>query len=176
MNLAGNFSNLTVILAISIAAIIGLAYFIYIRLQKQRDHAEIQHDKPTKGGLIKGEPEPIVPVAILDDSGMPPRLRYDTMPYSEIKAIADREGGIDRVWTRSDKRLYALYQNIDGFSLLKQTYNRSHSPRILYDDTQLPEIEITHDMSEDKNFIEKYGMILWWVAVMAFIMFLWVNA
>lgn len=52
-----------------------------------------------------------------------------------------------------------------------------HSAAELYQRVKQPEQAVPHmyDMSADKANVSSYGQIIWWVAVMAFIMFLFVS-
>ena len=157
-------------LAIILSGMLGLAFFLI---------KKIRSDKSKSKGItpeVKGDKEAMVPVAILDDSCMPSRLLYEDKKFSEIEEIVKKHGSLDRVWTRDNKRLYALHKTTEGISLLVPSYDRGKSPRTLHDDTLLPEMEIIYDMREEKEFLQKYGMVLWGTAIMVLIMFLFVSA
>ena len=44
-----------------------------------------------------------------------------------------------------------------------------NSPQEFHNDMQHPEVEILYDMKEEKSFTDKWGKLIWWIAVIGFI-------
>jgi len=95
--------------------------------------------------------------------------------------IIEEHKTLGRQWFRDGKRIYGLnrYEVEVGTIKLRPITIPSqitNAPSELHNDMQQPEIVIIMNellKDEDKPFIEKYGQILWWIAVMGFLAFMW---
>lgn len=110
---------------------------------------------------------------------------YDT---EIIKETADKIraefGTLGRQWDRYGRKVYALNRFLDDdgeikLRPIKTPAQITNAPAALHNSLQQPEIGIIVAQmmkDDDKTFIEKYGVVLWWLAVMGFLGFMWANA
>jgi hypothetical protein len=110
-------------------------------------------------------------------------LSYETeIPASEVAKIARDNKTLGRQINKDGKYQYAYVLSEDS-----ETKEKIYRPIImrplvhyasdkLQFDIDQPEIPVIMDMREEKNFFEKYGQILIWGAIMAFIIFMIVGS
>lgn len=170
--------DLNVLLAIGLFAVGLIVYYSYSHLKKKKKAAIVPVAVVDDGELPSDVANEMVHVAICDDTDIPPRLTYPQMKYGEVRKILKDSGKPARVWNRDGKRIYALHKTFNDlgekvFQPLPIPKSNERSPRQLFNDMQLPEMEITHDMREDKNFLEKYGYIFLYLLGFAFLFFMW---
>jgi len=95
-----------------------------------------------------------------------------------INKVLQVYGTLGRRRNRDGKNVYGLNRLKTGeYAPIVTSRDMKHSPIALHNKIQLPRmaVPIVYDMKEDKPFLEKYGQILVWGAVMAFIGFLYMT-
>jgi len=96
--------------------------------------------------------------------------------YKAIVKTMTKWGTLGRVWNRDGKSVLALFKTDDNeYKPLVKPTNIINAATTLWEDTQQHEVPILFDVSEDKSFMDKYGVWIWWLAVMAFIGVMYVQ-
>ena len=110
---------------------------------------------------------------------LPARIKDDEdITPDEQKAIIERSGTLGQIRDHYGKKKLILYQDDKGDLRpvpIPAVFIKSH-PRKLYNDIRQPAAAVVYDMSEEKDFLGKWGKLLWWVAVLAFIMFMVISS
>jgi hypothetical protein len=103
---------------------------------------------------------------------------YNTgVSVETIKSITNTYGGIGRQIKRDGEDRYLLVKTGDNtYKPVSGGIGDANSSAKLYEQMQLPEMEIVMDMREDKSFAQKYGKVIWWLAVIGFLIFLVTSA
>lgn len=165
-----------------IAALAGLALFgiTFILTRKSGGNQESETEKPNKKDNKEDKPakdpelaygEPVLcRVADVPAS----RIYNEYITYNLALEIKRKYNSLGRKLNREGKQVYGLIKTLEN------EYKPIPIPdRIIYDphqffiDMQQQEVPIVMDVTDDEGFMQKYGHLLWWVAVIAFIMFLW---
>jgi len=157
---------------VSIIAIAG--YYYWERLNLWFRHIK-KEPTETKDEVEEGE----ILCRIADN--ITARIGNENITQVQADEIIKEHNTLGRQWFRDGKRIYGLnrYENEKGEIKLRPIIVPSqitNSPSQLHNDMQQPEIAIimTELMrDEDKPFIQKYGQILWWIAIMGFLAFMW---
>ena len=121
-----------------------------------------------------------IPVRIADNITA---MIFNTFISPEAaKEVIGIYGTLGRQWEREGKKIYALNRykdDKDGQVKLRPIVISSqitNAPAELHYDLQQPEVGIVISemlKDDDKPFLEKYGKVLWWIAVMGFLAFMW---
>lgn len=171
-----NYTQPMVLIPILIFIALALGYYFFAKARKPRRKLEETGEAAeTTGTGEEAEKEVIyepITARVLDNKLG--RIYNEEIPASVVKEIVEAHKTLGRQWDRYGKKLYGLIKDAEGnYKPMITPSAISNSPVELHNDMQQPEVEILFDMSADKGFLQKYGQILWWVAVMAFIMFMW---
>ena len=95
-----------------------------------------------------------------------------------INEVLHKYGTLGRRRNRDGKNVYGLNRLKTGeYAPIITSRDMKHSPIGLHNKIQLPRmaVPVVYDMKEEKAFMEKYGQLLVWGAVMAFIGFLYMT-
>jgi hypothetical protein len=123
------------------------------------------------------------------------KIYNSTISSDNVKQILLDFGTLGRRWLREGKYLYgfkkyfkrddkgAYLKNEKGayivaYKLIDEPDSIKNSPKSLHNDVQQYEVAAIYDemlKDEDEPFLQKYGKVLWWIAVMAFIAFLYYS-
>jgi len=137
-------------------------------------------------GVFTKEEKPVeekekgnIPCRIADN--ITGRIYNESITQSQANVIIKEHKTLGRQWDRDGKKIYGLnkYEDPAGnpcFRPIVVPSQITNAPSELHNDMQQPEIAIimTELMKdEDKNFAEKYGQMLWWIAIMCFLAFMW---
>ena len=134
------------------------------------------------------EPEPIYAI-VLDSSD--PRVKrwyWEMIPGTVVNHILEANNtlGIQHD-TEDNKKAHILIKTLEPSNLdpnMDKVYKPINIPILKDDnpvelnyDTEHPALEIllADIMTEEKNFLQKYGMVLWWAAIIGFIIFMMVS-
>lgn len=171
------------------AAILYFYYRYFIRPAKRKIKTSDKPETIIADTKKKGENRTD---AVIGDGNINVRLADNktakiyntTISEKTALAIFNEYKTLGREWNREGKKLFGLNRFLanDGTWQLKPIIppnQITNSPNKLFNDIQQPAIglvvsEMLRD--EDKPFLEKYGVVLWWIAVMGFLMFLWANS
>jgi len=105
------------------------------------------------------------------------RIYNAWIPFEEIEKIIVAHGSLGRQWKRDNKWVYALCKQKDeSYAPIIPPNQVKNSPSGLYADMQFPEVSVLMDMRVDQPFLQRYGQVLWWIAVMGFIVFMMVDS
>lgn len=167
-------STLYIVIIVSLAIVGGLYYW-----QKRRVSKKETADEP---GEEKAETKGDIFCRIADN--ITARIYNAYITQEQKDKIIKEFKTLGRQWFREGKRVYALnkYEEQIGGNMVEKLRpimiptQITNAPSELHNDMQQPEIAIimTELMKdEDKPFIEKYGQILWWIAIMSFLAFMW---
>ena len=162
-----------------------------------RSKIEKLYPKKKKAGAIESEPteiiegttfEPIYAMVLDNSDPIVKRWYWDTIPGSIVKHILEvnKTLGIQHD-TEDNKKAHILIKTLEPGNLnpnMDKVYKpisipilKDDSPVELNFDTEHPEYEIILSslLTEEKNFLQKYGMVLWWAAIIGFIIFMMVS-
>ena len=159
---------------IGLIAIIG--YYLYDRRRKRK----VKADEKENGGITsedKKEDKKYEPIdaRIFDNNNR--RVYNQELSGAVVKSIIDQYHALGRQWNREGKYVYGFIKEKEDFKPITiPQADITNPPEKLHFDMQQPEIPIIMDMREEKNFFDKYGMVLVWGAIMAFILFLMMSS
>jgi len=165
-----------ILLAAGAAFVLLCIYYAYIRIRKPKYQetpaADTKVDN-TKDREETGGYGPIM-AGVYDNESR--RVDYFCeIPAEIVNKIVGEHGTLGRQWNRDGKYIYAMVKDkkyTSGYCPINIEPRSDNDPVKLHYDMQQPEIAVLMNMEEEKNFLQKYGMVLWWVAVMAFIIFM----
>ena len=169
----GNFfgSGLYILLVIFLSVVSYIAYRIYTK----------RKNKAAGPNLSGEEIETAVIVAMVVDNITGKYHEIMDIPWATAKEIVGKFGTLGRLWDLDGKKVYALnkYQGDDGEAAYRPIIlsNRiTNDPTELHYNLKQPAIELVIDEAlrdEEKPFMERWGVWLWWIAVMGFLGFMW---
>lgn len=123
------------------------------------------------------KPERLIPVHILDWGEK--RDYNSSILESTAIAIKEEHGILGIPLNEDGKGIIVLNKLKNKMWPIRLPLAMSNAATELHYDVEQPEWPLMVDeilKEDDKPFIEKYGMVLWWMAVMGFLAFLWANA
>ena len=173
-----------IFIPIILSAVLAGLYYFYRKMgmkypRKKRGEPEAGA-KPGKEPIKVYEP---VYAQVFDNTLVVSQWYWETIPGNEVaRIIADHKTlGIQQD-TDDGKKAYQLVKNVNDEgvgSYRPVTYPilKDDNPVELNYDTEHPEYEIilAKLLSQEKNFMQKYGQVLWWAAVIGFIIFMMVS-
>ena len=175
---------------IFIPVLVGLIIVFLYYLLKRRTKGSAKSSHKEELEIVEG----IITTPYYDaDGNIPVRVFdnylarwYDTlMSIDTADKMVGAYGSLGRQWQGDEKRYFInRFKNARGEEELRPIVAPTkiisgYDPTELYQALKQPAIKIiTQEMlsDDDKNFIEKYGVVLWWIAVMGFLAFMWANA
>lgn len=130
---------------------------------------------PVKDYINKMELPDLIPVFILDDQKA---MFYDAeITKEEATNILATHKTLGRQFDRDGEKVYYINIEKDGKKRpVPLPKGISNSPTGLYDDMQHPEVAILYDVTPEGTLMSKYGQLLWWVAVIGFIVMLAIQS
>ncbi len=170
----------------------ALGYTIYNKRVKNRQPSKPQVDVKKGNESLDNEAKPTIEDEKVNDllkrgtvmariaDNITGRIYNTEVTKDTLHKIIQKYGTLGRQWNREGTKIYGFNRFVDesGAVALQPIIPPSeatNSPTDLYNHMQQPEIPILMDMREEKSWAQKFGQVLWWVAVMAFIMFLWAT-
>jgi len=164
----------TVIIPVVAGLLLVAAYYIYNRYYKKG-----KEDEGKLAGELTEARDTALIARVYCNTPLPARIKDDqAITPEEQTAILARDGTLGQVRDHYGKKKLILYEDDEGVKHAIPTpavFIKSH-PRKLYNDIRQPAASVVYDMSEEKSFVDKYGKLLWWVAVIAFIMFMVISS
>ena len=162
-----------------------LFYYFYRKVGDMYPKKKRDGTKEADGPETKTPPMPLgesVYAQVFDNTGIVPMWYWDTIPGNVVSRIMqDHETlGIQQD-TDDGKKAYQLVKDktdkVQSYSPVKYPILKDDDPVSLNYDTEHPEYEVILQemLSEEKNFMQKYGQVLWWAAVIGFIIFMMVS-
>jgi hypothetical protein len=171
------------IFLLGIAAVGVFLYLIYRRQNKkgyELDTDKSEDDSPTdlKSKSTKGS----FLIRLADN--VTGRIYNTYLTKESAKEIKQEYTTLGRQWDRDGKKVFGINRFINEKGEIKLRPiiippRINSAPYSLHNDIQQPEMAIVIAellKEEGKNFLEKYGQVLWWIAVMAVIAFMWANS
>jgi hypothetical protein len=161
------------LIPILIAVILIGIYFIYSKYFKKKDKIQGENEIAIEHGPVNAR--------IYDN--LTGTVYNAKIPGDEAQKIIATFGSLGRKWDRYGKKLYAINKTQDGkgntvYQPVPIPDSIKNSPRSLHDDIQHPEVAIIYgeSMKEDKSFADKWGKLIWWIAVMGIIIWLMMSS
>ena len=161
---------------IAIAIILaGIAYYYFVYRKKHQ---------ATKVKAGEATPDGVLGVLCRIADNITGCIYNATLSPDVCNTIKREYGTLGRQVQRDTDMLFFMNkipsENEDGFAYKPVIIDKkvTNAPSKLHNDMQQPEVGIVMDLlSRDdvKPFLEKYGTVLWWIAVMAFFGFIWAN-
>jgi hypothetical protein len=153
-----------------IPLLIGLAGIIIFYFWDKRKHKGSKIGKAEKDGGIKYNPIK----AIIYDRTTTPFSWYETILEPEIVKVIVETHNIGRQLNYMGKKLFRYFKMVDASGIIsyegvRDPSDLKNTPVSAYIDNQHPYVEILDDMKEEKNFAQKYGHLLLWAGVIAFL-------
>lgn len=168
LNFSGIFTpQYLIIFAIAILGF-GTCYFFY----RRRAKSQKVEDK-TKDGEIHFK---AIDALIYDRTTQPFTWYEKTLEPLIVKAIVESHN-LSRQVNYMGKKVFRFYkllgnEGIAFYESVIEPDDVKNSPRSLYIDMQHPYTPIIDDMTVEKNFMQKYGHLLIWLGVIAFLIVL----
>lgn len=160
--------NVFIPLIVGILAVV--LYFIFTKINQRYPRKRPKGKDEEEGESIEPIYEPIEARVADNILG---RIYNTTISAKDVKKIIEKYGTLGRRWNREGKQVYGMVKLEDGdYKPIIPPKQISSAPSELHDDMKQPEVEVLMDMREEKSFFGKYGQLLWWTAVMAFIIFM----
>ena len=183
-----SYMNPVILVPILLFGVGFLVYYFYRKLgikYPRKKRGETTEDGKTEGEEEKKQQELLPLYAMVLDNADPVvrRWYWDMIPGNVVGRILEdhKTLGIQHD-TEDNKKAHVLIKSLNGegvasYSPIKIPILKDDSPVELNYDTEHPEYEIILSklLSEDKNFMQKYGQVLWWAAVIGFIIFMMVS-
>jgi hypothetical protein len=122
------------------------------------------------GGDTKYKP---INAIIYDRTTIPFTWYEQTLDVEVVKSIVESKN-IGRQLVLNGKKIFRFYKMIDVdkkvyYEGITEPTNVKNSPVAAYIDMQHPYTSILDDMRDEKNFMQKYGHLLIWLGVIAFL-------
>jgi len=152
-------------------AIIGILAFIGYKIYSKRHKAKDDKSDNKDGGKKELNLYKPIYARVLDN--VKRAVYYETIPAGDVGVIIANYHNLGRQWKRDGKDIYGMIKvGEHDYKPIPVKSRSNNPPEKLHFDMEQPEIPIIMDMREEKNFLQKYGMVLVWGGIMAFIMFL----
>jgi hypothetical protein len=174
-----NFSFSMDILYAILGAGILIAGFIYLMRKRSKKKVEGYDKTPEKQGSDKEDDKELVasgytrPITarIADNTN---RTIYTAdISGEDVKKIYETYGTLGRQWNREGKFVYGMVKLAERqYKPIAIPATANCPPEKLHYDMEQPEIPVIMDMREEKNFLDKYGKLLVWGGIMAFMIFM----
>lgn len=148
--------------------IFGIWYFLHRRKTKNQKPSEL------KDGEITYKP---IDARIYDRTTVPFKVYNATLPPSIVKDIKTYSQQV----VYMGKRIFMFFKTRDTqgnfvYEAVTEPIDVKHSPLSLYNEMQHPYIPILDDVSVDKGFMQKYGHLLLWAGIIAFLIVMVVTS
>jgi hypothetical protein len=172
-----SYLNPMILIPILLFAVGGIGYYVYYKIGKKYPAKKKDGEDKEKAPLYSRF-EPIY-AQVFDNTLPVPRWYWATLSGHIVEKIVltHKTLGIQQD-TDNGKKAYQLIRTA------KEEYHPVGYPRLKDDnpvelnyDTEHPEYEIILQemLTEEKNFMQKYGQVLWWAAVIGFLIFMMVS-
>ena len=161
-----SFADPAILVPILIFGIGFLCYYVLKKNKRRKYQANEQGDK-----ILEDEP---VLCRVADN--LTGHISLRTIPFQDIMTVLEIHHTLGRQRDWEGKKVYGLCKHKDGqYEPILPPTEITQSATELYEDMQFPEVEILYDMREEKTFSQKYGQLLWWIAVIGFIIFMMIS-
>lgn len=162
--------SLTILVPIILFVVGMAAYVIYTKFYKKSKG----QGQPGKNGEQKPGGQPVM-CRVADNMTL--TIYTALVPWEDIKKTLAKHKTLGRRWDRYGTQVYGLCRRLTGsYEPIVVTQKPGQAPSELHEDMQQPEVPVLFDMREEKGIFEKYGKILWWVAIMALIMYFYIES
>ncbi len=159
---------------------IFLSYYLFKLYGKKKGGSNQQEKIPKVSSDIQYPKEGIL-CRIADN--ITGRIYNARITPEQAKDILKEHKTLGRQWDREGIKVYGLnkYENDKGIISFRPIQTPSAidtAPSELHNDIKQPWIGMIMSelLKEDKSFAQKYGQVLWWIAVMGFLLFMWSQA
>jgi len=159
----------TIYYVIFVAGAIALVCFLYFFSWRKKTVA-IEAEEPEKGeNTISATPP--VEARTYDVST---RTAYnEPIPGKTVGKIREEHGNLGRKWLYEGRWLYALKKDAEGnYSPVIVSISMDNPPSRLRRALTHPQVGIVYNVEPAKNLLQKYGHMLLFAAVCAFLMFM----
>lgn len=96
-----------------------------------------------------------------------------TIAADIVRQIRKEYRNLGRTWIRDGKKVYALNKRENGtYAPVIPTETMEQPPSMAHEAITQPEVDVVFDVSQERNFLQKYGHILLFTGAVIFIMFL----
>lgn len=155
-------------------AILGFVAWRFFEWRKKKNQ------KPSIAAKSGGVVYKPVDALIFDRTTTPFSWYEQTIPVDIVQKIVEAKT-IGRQVVYNGKKVFRFYKLLDMKSELvyegvTEPSDVKHSPIAAYIDNQHPYTPILDDMTVDKNFMQKYGHLLIWLGVIAFLIVMIVKS
>jgi len=170
------YTNPMIFIPIIIFLLGGIGFYVFRKInnkypQKRREGKEEERELYSRFDPVYAQ--------VFDNTGVKPRWYWQTIPGALVEKIFTKYETLGILQDTEDgKKAYQLVR------IAKEDYKPIKYPRLKEDnpvelnyDTEHPEYEIilAEMLAAEKNFLQKYGQVLWWAAVIGFIIFMMVK-
>ncbi|MCK9571571.1 hypothetical protein M0R72_21655 [Candidatus Pacearchaeota archaeon] len=150
--------------------IFGIWFFLHRRKTKNQKPAIL------KDGEVVYKP---IDARVFDRTTIPFRTYNETIPPASVKAIIESKH-LSRQLIFMGKKVFPFFkvrdaQNNIVYEAVTEPLNVKHSPITLHNEMQHPYVPILDDVSIDKSFMQKYGHLLLWAGIIAFLIVMVVS-
>jgi len=153
----------------------GIIYYFYTILNRR-------YPRKRMGSIEGEEDEEIVyePVYAYIHDVMSLREYFGFVPAENVKEVMDKYKTLGQQLTFDDnKKGYEMVRQADGNykPVIPPPPGENDDPSQLYYESEHPDIKLMmKSMFANKSLLEKYGQVLWWIAVMGFLMLMWTQS
>lgn len=176
------YMNPMVLIPILTAMAGGIFYYIYTLVNKKYSRKRV---KGGPGG-IKEEINELIkeieyePVYAYIHNISTLREYFDFIPGEDVKKIIENYETLGQQLTFDDnKKGYEVVKATDGnyVPVIPPPPGENDDPSQLYYESEHPDIKLMmRSMFANKSLLAKYGQVLWWIAVMGFLMLMWTQS
>lgn len=142
----------------------GVWFFFNWRKRKSQKLTE------SKDGAIKYQP---IKARVYDRTTMPYRVYNEVIPPAVVKTLIEAKN-VSRQVIYMGTKLFLFFKVLDlqgnkVYESVVEPIDVKFSPIALHSDMQHHDVPILDDVSEEKNFMQKYGHLLLWAGIIAFL-------
>ena len=173
-----NYMDAGIIIPILIFIAAALLYYLYHKMkEKQPPKDKVVAEGDTKSST--SQTYEAIYAQVFDNTLVVPRWYWSMIPGVIVSEIIKnyKTLGIQQD-TDDNKKAYQLVR-LGKYDFKPVSYPtlEADNPVELNYDTEHPEYELILStlLREEKSFMQKYGQVLWWAAVIAFIIFMTVS-
>ena len=163
-----------ILIPILIMLVGGIGYYFYTKMDQWWPRKRVEGSKgdDNSNAGMPYQPE----YAYIHNN----KTRKEYEGFIPAEKVADMMGNFktlgENLTFSTGKKGYevTLKENGDYEPVLLTPPGKNDDPYQLYYETNHPEMSIyMKGMFENKSLLAKYGQVLWWIAVMGFLMFMW---
>lgn len=163
----------TIYYVIFIAAAVALVCYLYFFSWRKKSAATGPEDKDT-GEVTPPAAATVTPSVEARTYDVSTRTVYsETIPGVTVDKIRTEHGNLGRKWLYEGRWLYALKKDTEGnYSPVIVPISMENPPSRLHRALTHPQVGIVYNVEPAKNLLQKYGHILLFAVVCAFLMFM----